>query len=117
MRTTSETFRIGIVELRSKFRPRAWREMRTVRVEFCGVGCDVEIVQVPGAGVMGAAKLRRYLRCPSCTRLVHTIGIIAAVHVDPQWRCRSCAGWRSGNKTLRRWRPGSAFRPNATVGK
>lgn len=90
-----EVTRISLAQLRSRFPPRVWRELKTVRLEVNGCGADVALNHVKDRTVHGG--VRRWMVCPSCGGLAGVLGCVPG----RGWACprRGCGGWRGRNRT------------------
>lgn len=92
--------RISIAQVRMRFKPRAYSQLRTVRLEHEGVSADVEIVRIEAPGVRGG--VRSFFRCvrKDCGRRANVLGLVP----DVGWACATCGRWRGRNRRV----PGSS---------
>ena len=82
---------VSLRALRNRFKPRAWRELRSVALEAHGHRAVVRVEFLPATGLLGGATRRRHLVCPACGAHVSTI----AVSEPRGWCCRRCTRWLS----------------------
>jgi hypothetical protein len=82
--------RLSLAQLRVRFPPRIWRELREVEFEAVGYRCTVELLRVPSTSCHGGR--RTFFRCPTCRRQVGVMGCLAGVG----WGCnaKECLVWR-----------------------
>ena len=85
--------RVGLPQLKAKWKPRIFKTLRTVRLEHAGFAADVKLVRRTITGI--PSGWRRYLQCPRCGALGDVVGCVPPGHgVEPGWACPKCARWR-----------------------
>jgi hypothetical protein len=84
-----ELIRIRLPQVRARFRPAEFEQLRAVRIAIADHACAVQIVSTESAGCFGAR--RRWMICPRCSRRTTVISFDA---LSAWFGCRGCLRYR-----------------------